>query len=327
MTTILIVANPDDIHARIVQRALERRGARVSFLHVARLAESATLSLSVADRARAWLCSPYGRMHLEDVDTVWYRRQGRPGIPESVMDPDDQRFAQREWEQALDGVMLTLPARFINPVLAQRAAVKPRQLIMARCVGLRVPDTLITSDPVEAAQFIDAHHGHVVHKVMSPPRHEFAATQSWRERDREALSAVTIAPTLFQERIVGPADVRTTIIGEQVLSARVASSADLVDSRLAMDAPWEAWQLPQDVVSKLRRLMVSLGLAFGTVDLKMTPEGDYVFFEVNPQGQFLYIEILTGLPLSESVADFLVSGSPESVPVAGEAHRPPAAPG
>jgi hypothetical protein len=33
-----------------------------------------------------------------------------------------------------------------------------------------------------------------------------------------------------------------------------------------------------------------------------------VFFEVNPQGQFLYVEILKKLPISDGVARFLAGG-------------------
>jgi glutathione synthase/RimK-type ligase-like ATP-grasp enzyme len=51
--------------------------------------------------------------------------------------------------------------------------------------------------------------------------------------------------------------------------------------------------------------MGELGLVFGTIDLKVADNGDHVFLEINPQGQFLYIEILTGLPISNALADFL----------------------
>ena len=51
--------------------------------------------------------------------------------------------------------------------------------------------------------------------------------------------------------------------------------------------------------------MGELGLLFGTIDMKLTEGGEHVFLEVNPQGQFLYIEILTGLPIANAVADFL----------------------
>ena len=51
--------------------------------------------------------------------------------------------------------------------------------------------------------------------------------------------------------------------------------------------------------------MHELNLVFGTIDLKITTGGEYVFLEVNPQGQFLYVEILTGMPITSAVAKLL----------------------
>ncbi len=52
--------------------------------------------------------------------------------------------------------------------------------------------------------------------------------------------------------------------------------------------------------------MDKLGLVFGTIDLKLADSGERVFLEVNPQGQFLYIEIQTGLPISNALAELLI---------------------
>ena len=51
--------------------------------------------------------------------------------------------------------------------------------------------------------------------------------------------------------------------------------------------------------------MARLGLRYGAVDLRRTPDGRYVFFEVNPAGQWLFVEERTGLPITERVAALL----------------------
>jgi RimK-like ATP-grasp domain len=307
MGAVLIVANPEDLHAQFAQRALAVRNREVHFLHIARFSQTATLSFCIANPMWAQVVDSDTLMDFDDIEAVWYRRQGRPELPDDLADSNDQAFALREWGQALDGLLLSLDAKFVNPISAQRAAVKPRQLILAEACGLRIPATLITSDPAEAEVFIDAYGGRVVHKTMSAPRHQFAPTQRWRESDRSSLPNLVLAPSMFQEEIIGHSDVRATVIGERILAARIESSSDQVDSRLSPDAPCEPWRLPDDVSESLLETMEALGLVFGTVDLKITHEDDYVFLEVNPQGQFLYIEILTGLPITETLADLLAS--------------------
>ena len=50
---------------------------------------------------------------------------------------------------------------------------------------------------------------------------------------------------------------------------------------------------------------------YRAVGLRRTPNGDYVFFEVNPAGQWHFVEQRTGLPISQAVADYLaIRGMP-----------------
>ena len=52
-----------------------------------------------------------------------------------------------------------------------------------------------------------------------------------------------------------------------------------------------------------------LGLSYGAVDLVLTPEGRYVFLEINPNGQYLWVEDATGLPISDALCDLLMGSS------------------
>ena len=72
------------------------------------------------------------------------------------------------------------------------------------------------------------------------------------------------------------------------------------------DAPITATDLPSDVEEKLRALMARLRLVYGAVDMRLTPEGDHVFLEINPAGQWLFVEARTGQTISEALADELV---------------------
>ncbi len=52
-------------------------------------------------------------------------------------------------------------------------------------------------------------------------------------------------------------------------------------------------------------MMKRLDLSFGTIDLVETPEGDYVFLEVNPSGQWLWLDDKLDLGISDAVASWL----------------------
>ena len=67
-------------------------------------------------------------------------------------------------------------------------------------------------------------------------------------------------------------------------------------------------ELPANVAEKLYALMDALGLVFGSVDMIVTPEGKYVFLEINPNGQFDWVAKRAGLPIYEALADLLIAG-------------------
>lgn len=54
----------------------------------------------------------------------------------------------------------------------------------------------------------------------------------------------------------------------------------------------QPYKLPTFIENKLHNLMDKLGIVFGSFDLIVTPDDDYIFLEVNEQGQFLWIEEL-----------------------------------
>jgi hypothetical protein len=314
---ILILAPDEDLHARRVAQEIERLGVIAVILdprragtglHVSLRFVGANRTISVR-RARD---APVE--HLDEVEAVWTRRPGRPSVPASVLEADHRRFAVKEWRSVLDGITSTigLSTRVVNPLEAQRAAaVKPYQMAAAQRVGLRIPDTLITSDPEHAREFVERHHGSVVHKSMTALERAFLESRLWRDDDARVLDHLPLAPTIFQEFVDGPADIRVTIAGGEQFAAWIASSESRVgiDSRLDLDVPTRACELPAELRSSLDQLMRELGLTFATIDLKVNEQGEHHFLEVNPQGQFLYIEILTGQPIAAGVARALVNGT------------------
>lgn len=64
----------------------------------------------------------------------------------------------------------------------------------------------------------------------------------------------------------------------------------------------EPCELPDQVVSGIHRLMSRLGLVYGALDFRVRPDGEHVFLEINPAGQWLFIEDQTRQPISQAVA-------------------------
>lgn len=52
-----------------------------------------------------------------------------------------------------------------------------------------------------------------------------------------------------------------------------------------------------------------MGLCYGAIDMVVTPDERYVFIEINPNGQYLWVEQATGLPISDAICDLLINGT------------------
>jgi hypothetical protein len=317
---IVIVAPDGDLHARVVAHHLREMGSEVAMVDLGLLYEqSRGLSHrlvrkgSHCDRAVIARADGHEPIDLSRASTIWYRRPRLPRPPALIVD-GDRDFAAGEWSAAIDGLWATCPARFVSDPTCQRSASKSRQLRIAAEVGLAIPDTLVTSSAADARAFVDQHGGHVIHKALTAPADRFLATKRWSDADAAKLDDLPLAPTIFQEEVRGSIDLRVTMIGERFFAADFPTSTlespevQWIDNRLVLDLQYQEHALPASVEAGLRALTQRLGLSFGTIDMKIDASGAYVFLEINPQGQFLYVEILTGLPLARTLAEFLMEG-------------------
>jgi len=216
-----------------------------------------------------------------------------------------------------------LATRFwINPYGEGRAAeYKPYQLKIAQQTNLSVPRTLITNEPAAALQFFDTCGGNVIYKTFTAYHRETGDgsyrgiyTTRVRREDLQARSkTIALAPCLFQEYVPKESELRITVIGDRVFAAEIDSqkSPRMRDDWRRYDhdqSLYRPTKLPREVEKKVQELMRKLGLVFGCIDMILTPEGRYVFLEINPSGQWYWVELLTGMPLLDYFTAMLIAG-------------------
>jgi hypothetical protein len=92
------------------------------------------------------------------------------------------------------------------------------------------------------------------------------------------------------------------VIGGRVFAASVDSQsipAARHDVRAAgHQAGYVPYDLPEDVRRALLEMVRGLGLRFCSADLVLTPDGRHVFLDLNPNGQWLWLELEAGLLLT-----------------------------
>ena len=128
------------------------------------------------------------------------------------------------------------------------------------------------------------------------------------ESDFADIQNLRWAPIIVQQRIVG-LDVRVTVIGDEMFAASTMPDVSYArdDWRLDLTTKWEAYHLEPDLAEQLHVLVRSLGLHYGCIDMRENSEGELVFLEINPSGQFLFIEVDTDQKLAEAFANLLLN--------------------
>jgi glutathione synthase/RimK-type ligase-like ATP-grasp enzyme len=317
---LLIVSAKRDVHADAVVLQCAARGAPVLRLNTEDYPSRVGLDLHLS--AGRWTgslrVSGQPAASLDDIHSVWYRRW--PSASADHVDPEMAAFVRAEAGAALAMLWQALEDRFWMswPFAIQAAEEKAGQLTRAHRFGLATPRTTITSDPTQIEALLDESGPRLAAKRIGGGRtmDGFVFTTVV---DRALLEAhrdeIDVCPVLVQEYVPKQVEIRAAVVGETVFAAEIHSQGDertRHDLRAGglhlFDTPHARHELPVSVAEALVALTRSYGLTFSAPDLILTPEGEYVFLDLNPNGQWGWIENLAGLPILATLTDLLLRG-------------------
>jgi catechol 2,3-dioxygenase-like lactoylglutathione lyase family enzyme len=314
-----VFAADDDVHADAVIAKVECRGGNVLRLNSALLLEDWSFRLELP-RSDIEIRSARSdrRFSGQEVTAVYNRRSPRP-VAREIYEKEHRGLGEAEAWGVVDGLRATLaPGRWMNDAYANaRATNKPLQLSRATEFGLSCPSTLVTNDPDAAYEFYEERGRDVVSKTIAQGNvvadgnlHGVFTHRLPQDLRRVDFEFAGETSSVLQERVDKVVDVRVTMVGESIFACEIHSQeTDLgrtdwrrVDPR---DLHHALVELPDDLNETLLGFVRSLGLVSCQIDLARDSEGSYWFLEVNPNGQWLWIELLTGASISDACAAYL----------------------
>lgn len=311
---ICICAKENDPHAARVSDILKTRHSREVFvLDTSLFPEQLSLSATFGNGRPDCSVAAAGRpdVPLQDIQSIWWRRPQPMILSPRMSDTAARTFAFEECVSGLYGVLGCCDALWVNDLQSDAAAeYKPYQLKVAADIGFRVPGTLVTNDPARVLEFWEHAGGAVVYKAFNQRGTVWRPTRLLTPEDAPLIDYVRHAPVIFQTFVPGVRDIRVTVIGPVALAAEFdIEHLDVIDHRVRMaDLPCRRHHLPQHMESRVLALTRRFGLEYAGIDLRVTPDGDYVFFEINTAGEFLYVQDRAALPIAEELAAFLARG-------------------
>lgn len=321
--TILIVSLGRDMHAHVAEYCLQKSGVPVSFMNTDELVCQATMSLSIDSQAHTWdYWNGVARVDFDEIETVWYRRVAQPRLPAGEIHPDDQEMARREVNEYSESLLQSIApqARWVNPIdTTPRSSSKLAQLLQANRAGLLIPGTLVSNDPARIRHFL-ADPSPSIYKSMTQMgwledgKPFTLATSQVVPEDLPSDRMLQLVPGIYQRRIVKRSDVRTIFLGEQHTSIRMPvkdNPAGALDVRVTHLSRLKAelFELPDDVARACRAMMRAFGMEFACFDFVESMDGELAFLEINPAGQFLWMEgVVPDTKLLQKFLEFISAG-------------------
>lgn len=257
-------------------------------------------------------------------DAVIFRKNMKSNLM-SELEGDVLIQATREATAAKNAIIYACEAAFWmdSPFDILRAENKQLQLITAQKVGLNIPNSALTNQPDVAKLFYHQQEKKIISKMLTPltnfmkSARSFVYTSQVTEAHLDSLDSLKLCPMQFQQEIEKEYELRVVYVDGKCFAGKIATSA-IVDSQTPdwrkageQDFSWQKYQLPADISELIDKLMKQLLLKFGALDLIKSTDGEYVFLEVNPCGEWGMLQKELGLPIAEHIANCIYNNITE----------------
>ena len=318
---LLVVTNKSDLACDYLILRLKERNISFRRLNTEDYGKIFHINISLGGHRASYeiVFSDGSLIRESEVKAVYFRQPVSPDVSSYVAEAD-RTFAQREVKELLRSLWRLIDHnKWLNhPKQLWLASNKVEQLTVAQRLGFRIPSTCISSDVPIIRQFIDTHKGRVICKAV---KHGFlrqgrnvktATTQRIGPDFINHICDYAPVPMIFQEEILKAFDIRVTIVGSSIFATEIHSQdhpETVVDWRLwdvyDFDLRHEAIELPTTLADLCRQITQHYGLKYAAIDLIQTVQGEFFFLELNPNGQWAWIEQKAGYPIRDALIDCL----------------------
>lgn len=224
------------------------------------------------------------------------------------LSPDEQ-LGRSQWSAFLRALTIFENVLWVNhPKDTFQAEIKPYQLLQASKLGFNIPGTIVSNCLTEEFDFKMLAVKTLASNVYNIGEKEAFIYTTFAERAEIEVSDLSAAPVILQEPLIPKIDLRVTVIGNFVCAVSItkAGKGIDVDWRLEKEnVTYEIYDLPVDLKQRCVDLVKSLSLSYGAIDLVVCGN-EYYFLEINPTGEWSWLQKQIGFSLDEKIAELLL---------------------
>ena len=316
---LLVVTNKSDLACDFLILRLKERGITFKRLNTEEYGHQYEFYLSVRQHGLAFTITFRDGVQLTNftIRAVYFRQPLLPTL-ETEVARQDRPFAVREIGEHFRSLWRAIDEeKWVNhPRNLWLASNKVEQLALAVDFGFFIPDTLVTHSLPQIKDFYDHHSGRVICKAVKNGfvNHLDGATVALTQRIGETFfhnaHEFAAIPSIYQNEIRKEYDIRVIVIGSEIFATAIYSQ-EYVET----EVDWRAWDLcdfslrhepvnlPDTVMAGCQAITAHYSLSYSAIDLILGKDGTYYFLELNPNGQWAWIEHHTGYRIRDALID------------------------
>ena len=299
---ILIIGSQEEEHSRYIFEKLQSKKLDALYFDSRLYPQDISLSYNLGeDFEKSYLKIQNKKVYIKDIQGIWWRWfYGVNKIKFSNNDIELDNLVHRECKIALENLFYISSknnCNWLNSIEAIKMhQTKGFQLELLKEKNIRTPKTLFTNDPESLRNFWEENNKNIIYKPVVGG----AYTQKMTEKDfsSDRMEALRLSPIQLQEYIDG-VDIRVYVVGKNIYAAKIISKA--LDFRKDAEAKIEPIKLPKQVEKDCLKVLKTLKLRYSGIDIRLTPQDEYVFIEANPAPMFIHFEKQTNYPISNNL--------------------------
>lgn len=321
MTKVLIITNKEDITSDFIIEELKNRKIEFYRFNTEDLNSACSVNLNFSNDKFCLVDHIIQKeFDLKSFTSVYFRRPKLPIYKINRINTSERQFLRNEAFYTLEGIYkIVNDAFWLNPIYAIREAEnKIYQLELAKSIGFTIPDSIVTNIFSEALKFYDNVDGNCVIKpiksglIGNDANAKIIFTSKLTSRP-SSKGKIESSPNFLQKEIKKEYDVRVIVVGNKVFTTLIHSQ-----EKEETQIDWRRGEnflkhtptiLPPNINRKCIELLHRLSLRFGAIDFVLDITGNYIFLEINPNGQWAWIEQRTNYAISTEIVNLLRDGN------------------
>lgn len=241
----------------------------------------------------------------ENIYSIYYRKPMLPDL--GSFDPQYHVLIQRDIISVINGIVDSFHGKVITkPSILRKTENKVFQMLYVNKQGWNIPKSYIGNDENIGNEFTQQLS--IIKPLTTGKTHGKNGWELYQTNlCREIKEDISITPIYLQSYIPKQYEVRITIINREVYAVRI-DTRNKIDWRVDyQNHKYTIIDCPEDIIEKCFRMMDDLELVFGAFDFIVTPENEWIFLEVNPNGQWLWLEQSLNLDISKKILENLIN--------------------